>query len=165
MVDVAVRAFTEPVTEIVLGPTIGACCYEFGDDDLMSVARGVHADVAAIRSVTSAGAPALDVRAAVGAAAAHHGLRPTIVGGCTGCDVRRVLASGPARSRASGRGGMETPGPDVNDVSQVRDGLASVRDRIGRAGGGADVAVLAVTKAFGPEVIDLAAAAGCRASG
>ncbi|MFW2336285.1 polyphenol oxidase family protein, partial [Ilumatobacter sp.] len=68
VVDVAVRAFTEPVTGIVLGPAIGACCYEFGDDDLMSVARGVHADVAAIRSVTSAGAPALDVRAAVGAA-------------------------------------------------------------------------------------------------
>lgn len=60
---------------------------------------------------------------------------------------------------------METPGPDVNDVSQVRDGLASVRDRIARAGGGADVAVLAVTKAFRPEVIDLAAAAGCRAVG
>ncbi|HEY8057507.1 MAG TPA: YggS family pyridoxal phosphate-dependent enzyme [Acidimicrobiales bacterium] len=39
--------------------------------------------------------------------------------------------------------------------------LAGVRERIERAGGGSDVAVLAVTKGFGPEAIEAAVAAGC----
>ncbi|MFW2335471.1 hypothetical protein, partial [Ilumatobacter sp.] len=39
-----------------------------------------------IRSATTPGPPARDVRAAGGAPPAHHGLRPTIVGGCTGCE-------------------------------------------------------------------------------
>jgi len=53
----------------------------------------------------------------------------------------------------------------VNDADQARECLAGVRGRITSAGGGADVEVLAVTKAFGPDVIDVAAAAGCRAVG
>jgi pyridoxal phosphate enzyme (YggS family) len=53
----------------------------------------------------------------------------------------------------------------VNDVGQVRAGLAEVRRRIVSAGGGDDVSILAVTKAFGPEVIAVAVAAGCTAIG
>lgn len=53
----------------------------------------------------------------------------------------------------------------MNDAGQVSEQLAAIRERITAAGGGADVAVLAVTKAFGPEVIDVAAAAGCRSVG
>jgi len=53
----------------------------------------------------------------------------------------------------------------VNEADQVRAHLAALRERIAAAGGGADVEVLAVTKAFGPEVIDVAAAAGCEAVG
>jgi len=44
---------------------------------------------------------------------------------------------------------------------RVAAALAAVRRRIERAGGGSDVAVLAVTKGFGPEAIEAAVAAGC----
>lgn len=50
-------------------------------------------------------------------------------------------------------------------VSRVREGLAEVRKRIERAGGADDVTIVAVTKTFGPEAIDAAVAAGCRAIG
>lgn len=53
----------------------------------------------------------------------------------------------------------------MNDADAVREQLALVRDRIRRAGGGPGVEVLAVTKAFGPEAIDVAADAGCTAVG
>ena len=44
---------------------------------------------------------------------------------------------------------------------RVAEGLAAVRGRIARAGGGPDVVVLAVTKGFGPDAIEAAVAAGC----
>ena len=44
---------------------------------------------------------------------------------------------------------------------RVAEGLAAVRDRIARAGGGPDVVVLPVTKGFGPDAIEAAVAAGC----
>ena len=47
----------------------------------------------------------------------------------------------------------------------VAERLAEVRRRIERAGGGPDVAVLAVTKGFGPEAIAAAMDAGCPAVG
>ncbi len=50
------------------------------------------------------------------------------------------------------------------EPAAVRDALDAIRLRIERAGG-ADVAVLPVTKAFGPEAIDAARAAGCTAIG
>ena len=50
-------------------------------------------------------------------------------------------------------------------LSRVRSGLADVRERIASAGGGDDVAIVAVTKTFGPEAIEAALAAGCRAIG
>lgn len=85
VVDAAFAAFREPVAEVVLGPAIGPCCYEFGDDDLAAVAAGVHTDAASVRSVTSDGRPALDVPAAVAAAVRPHGLELSIIGRCTGC--------------------------------------------------------------------------------
>jgi len=85
VVDVAVAAFREPVTEIILGPVIGPCCYEFGDGDLAAVAAGVHADVSAVRATTTDGTTALDVPSAVAAAALRHGVTSSNIGGCTGC--------------------------------------------------------------------------------
>ena len=53
----------------------------------------------------------------------------------------------------------------MNDAATVAARLADTRARIEAAGGGPDVAILAVTKAFGPEVVDIAVAAGCTAIG
>ncbi len=51
------------------------------------------------------------------------------------------------------------------DAASVTRALAVVRDRIRAAGGGGDVAILPVTKGFGPEAIDAAIGAGCTAIG
>lgn len=51
------------------------------------------------------------------------------------------------------------------DPAAVADALAVVRDRISRAGGTDDVAILPVTKGFGPDAITAAVAAGCTAIG
>ncbi len=51
------------------------------------------------------------------------------------------------------------------DATSVRHALDDVRDRIRRAGGDDDVAILPVTKGFGPEAIEAAIAAGCTAIG
>lgn len=50
------------------------------------------------------------------------------------------------------------------DLTSVTEALDHVHERI-RLAGGTDVEVLAVTKAFGPEAIETALAAGCRAIG
>jgi pyridoxal phosphate enzyme (YggS family) len=49
----------------------------------------------------------------------------------------------------------------VQSPERVADGLAAVRRRIERAGGGPDIVVVAVTKGFGPDAIEAAIAAGC----
>lgn len=85
VVDAAAAAFSEPLVDAVLGPTIGACCYEFGHDDLVAVADGTHASPEAIRGRTASGAPALDVTAAVRSAVAVHGIDVAVLGDCTGC--------------------------------------------------------------------------------
>lgn len=46
-------------------------------------------------------------------------------------------------------------------AAELTERLAAVRDRLERAGADPDVEILAVTKGFGPEVIGVAAAAGC----
>jgi hypothetical protein len=51
------------------------------------------------------------------------------------------------------------------DAKSVAESLRRVRERIAAAGGDERVAVLAVTKGFGPEAIDAALAAGCAAIG
>lgn len=50
-------------------------------------------------------------------------------------------------------------------ADSVRAGLAEVRQRIRRAGGGDDVEILPVTKGFGPDAILAAVAAGAEAVG
>ena len=51
------------------------------------------------------------------------------------------------------------------DVTSVSEALAVVRDRIVAAGGGDEVAILPVTKSFGPEAVEAAIAAGCASVG
>jgi pyridoxal phosphate enzyme (YggS family) len=51
------------------------------------------------------------------------------------------------------------------DVASVRAGLDRVRARITAAGGGEEVAILAVTKGFGADAIETAIAAGCESIG
>jgi hypothetical protein len=53
----------------------------------------------------------------------------------------------------------------VNDPAAVAAALERVRGRIRAAGGGDEVAILPVTKAFGRDAIDAARAAGCTAIG
>jgi pyridoxal phosphate enzyme (YggS family) len=55
-----------------------------------------------------------------------------------------------------------SPGFSAESVAEA---LAHVRERIAGAGGDESVEILAVTKGFGPEAIEAAAAAGCRAIG
>lgn len=53
----------------------------------------------------------------------------------------------------------------MNDPAAVAAALERVRGRIRAAGGGDEVAILPVTKAFGRDAIDAARAAGCTAIG
>ena len=80
----ALHALGEDCLCAVVGPTIEACCYEFGNDDLDRVAARCGDGV---RALTREGRPALDMRAAALAALADAGVRTTRhLGGCTGCD-------------------------------------------------------------------------------
>lgn len=85
VLDAAVDALDEPVERIVLGPAIGPCCYEFGTDQLRSVAAGVGADVERLTGRTRAGSVALDIGAAIDAFAGRVGAPLRRLGGCTGC--------------------------------------------------------------------------------
>jgi copper oxidase (laccase) domain-containing protein len=85
VLDIAADALAEPVRSVVLGPVIGACCYEFGEDDLVAVASGVGLPVRSIGSVTSRGTQALDLHAVVGGVADRFGAAFVVLGGCTGC--------------------------------------------------------------------------------
>lgn len=68
----------------IVGPTIGPECYEFGEDDLDHVASLLGDDV---RSETTAGTPALDLRAAITSAFAEHDVADVrFVAGCTACE-------------------------------------------------------------------------------
>ena len=51
------------------------------------------------------------------------------------------------------------------DTDAVRTAIEAVRARIVAAGGGDEVAILPVTKGFGPEAVEAAVAAGCTAVG
>jgi copper oxidase (laccase) domain-containing protein len=85
VLPIAVDAVDEPVAAMVLGPSIGPCCYEFGADELDAVATGVGLPVERVIGRTVDGAPALDVPAVVAAFAAERGVRLVRIGGCTGC--------------------------------------------------------------------------------
>lgn len=70
----------------VRGPCIGPECYAFGSGELDHLARRYGAQ---LRSRTSAGTPALDLRAGVAAAAGEAGVaRLTELDECTACSPR-----------------------------------------------------------------------------
>ncbi len=73
------------VERAIVGPMIGPECYEFGADDLDHVASLLGDDV---RGTTSAGNPALDMRAAITSSFASVGVDDVqFVGACTACDT------------------------------------------------------------------------------
>lgn len=69
----------------LLGPAIGPCCYEFGDDDLAAVAAAVGAHPGEVAGTTAGGGRSLDVAAAVEFALARRGVVLDRHGACTGC--------------------------------------------------------------------------------
>jgi YfiH family protein len=78
------RALGATSIAAVIGPTIGPGCYQFGDADLARVEAVLGPSV---RSRTSAGAPALDLPAAVDAALRDAGVDRVIdARRCTACD-------------------------------------------------------------------------------
>lgn len=94
VVDTGVAALTRgstaavAVVDAVLGPVIHPCCYEFSSDDIHAVADGVGAAPDRITGRTAAGAVALDIPAAIGAALGRAGVSLSHIGPCTGCDTR-----------------------------------------------------------------------------
>lgn len=86
-----------------VGPCIGPCCYRFGEDDLDDVAAVLGDQV---RATTTAGHPALDLRAALGRAATEAGVRVTGTDGrCTACHVDGAGRPTFFSHRARGDGG------------------------------------------------------------
>lgn len=94
----AMRALGATRVEAALGPCIHPGCYEFAAADLDRVAGLLGPTV---RAVTTAGAPALDLPAAVRAAVAGAGA--TLVwdaGACTACDAEHLYSH---RARRDGQ--------------------------------------------------------------
>lgn len=82
----SVRARSSAPLHAVLGPSIGAECYEFGVEDRGRVAAIVGTDVLA---ETGDGRPALDVRAGVRASLVRLGVDIVEADDrCTACDAR-----------------------------------------------------------------------------
>ncbi len=70
-------------TRVIVGPVIGPECYAFGENDLDRVAAALGDDV---RGLTSEGAAALDLRAAITSAFAAVDVSDVqFVSGCTAC--------------------------------------------------------------------------------
>jgi len=97
VLDVAVGLIVDRCDRVgaaVLGPCIGAECYEFGPAELRAVAAGVagggdpDAAVSAITAVTATGQHALDVPAAVAWALRRHHVELDTIRACTACDPR-----------------------------------------------------------------------------
>ena len=105
-----------------LGPCIRPRRYEFGATDL-DVLADRFGD--AVRSTTLDGAPALDLPAAVRAAAAEAGLDPTSVPHavpCTAFDEGFYSLARPAGHRPPGRGGLDGPRRHRPDEGRVTRG-------------------------------------------
>ena len=72
--------------EAVVGPHIGACCYEFGQDDLQNLVDRLGSS---IRSWTTDGQPAADLAAGVRTVLDGLSIPVAIADGtCTSCDDR-----------------------------------------------------------------------------
>lgn len=69
-------------TRAIVGPHIRAGCYEFGSDDLDTVAAALGDRV---RATTTWGTPALDLTAAVRAALHDDDIEISDAGACTAC--------------------------------------------------------------------------------
>lgn len=86
----AMRARGASRVGAALGPCIHAGCYEFGREDLDRAAAALGPSV---RAVTSAGAPAFDLPAAVAAALAGAGADLVWdAGRCTACEPERLYS-------------------------------------------------------------------------
>ena len=79
----ALRDAGATISHVIVGPTIGASCYEFGIDDLDVVADSLGDEV---RGVTADGAPALDLAAGIRATFARLGLPEVeFLASCSAC--------------------------------------------------------------------------------
>ncbi len=72
-------------TSAVVGPHIGSCCYEFGEEDLVDL---VDRFGPMVRSTTKGGRPALDLAVAVATVLEQADVSVTFDGACTSCDDR-----------------------------------------------------------------------------
>ena len=91
IIDLAVGEIAhrgDTVVAAVLGPVIHRCCYAFAANELALVAAGVALAPDAIAGETTAGAPALDIPAAVAGALRRHDVALDVVGSRTACDGR-----------------------------------------------------------------------------
>jgi len=71
------------IERIIVGPTIGVGCYEFGSDDLEEVVAALGPEV---QAQTADGHPALDLAAGIRAVCGRLDLAPVdFLGGCTSC--------------------------------------------------------------------------------
>jgi YfiH family protein len=96
----AMRALGASRIEAALGPCIRPGCYEFGQADLDRVASSLGPSV---RATTAAGAPALDLAAAVGVALHRAGADlVSDEGVCTACAADRLFSH-----RARGEAGRQ----------------------------------------------------------
>jgi YfiH family protein len=82
VLQATVTHMAAPGVRAWLGPCIGPCCYEFGDDDLEVVVGRYGPQVA---GRTSWGTPSLDMRAVVAAALSEVGVTVDDRSQCTRC--------------------------------------------------------------------------------
>ncbi len=95
-----------------VGPHIRGRCYEFGVDELRSVADRYGDDV---RATTGWGTPALDLTAAVRGALDAVGVEVSDRGGCTACEPHRLWSHRARgdRERMAATIAIVEPGPDA----------------------------------------------------
>ncbi len=176
LADGVVAAAVEAMVELgasgiegALGPCVHPCCYEFSEKDLAGLVEAFGPEV---RGRMADGRPALDLPAAVGMALEQAGVDHGRPGG-TVYRLRwwAVLPPGTSGAGTSGddrlarRGRGHRPGEAVTSAGptavEVADRVAEVRRRIASAAPDpASVAVVAVTKGFGPEAVRAALSAG-----
>ncbi len=79
----ALRDNGAQISNIIVGPTIGVSCYEFGERDLDAVADALGDEV---RGLTAEGTPALDLAAGISSVCARLGLPEVeFLASCSAC--------------------------------------------------------------------------------